>query len=113
MVEQEVMASDQYDFNTPQRVAVSWLRPFQERAHMPRHALSDAKNILALQHRLDVSIAPGKHGISPKAVAQLRRQLFLKDALRYLEIRLVAAERDTQLCQDWRNKLLPKAAPRR
>ncbi|MBC8370581.1 MAG: polynucleotide adenylyltransferase PcnB [Planctomycetes bacterium] len=113
MVEQEVIATNDYDFHTPQRVAVSWLRPFQERAHMPRHTLADAKHILALQHRLDVKIAPQKHGISHKAAAVLRRQLYLKDALRYCEIRLVAAGRDTQLCQDWRNKLLPKAPPQR
>ena len=113
MVEQEVMATSNYEFHTPQRVAVSWLRGFQERAHMPRHVLSDAKHILALQHRLDTDIAPKKHGISSKAVGPLRRQPYLKDALRYCEIRLLAAGRDTQLCQDWRNKLLPKAPSRR
>ena len=113
MVEQEVMATSDYDFHTPQRVAVSWLRGFQERGHMPRNVLSDAKHILALQHRLDVEISPKKHGISAKAVGPLRRQFYLKDALRYCEIRLLAAGRDTQLCQDWRNKLLPKAPPRR
>ena len=113
MVEQEVMATSNYEFHTPQRVAVSWLRGFQERAHMPRHVLSDAKHILALQHRLDTDIAPKKHGISSKAVGPLRRQPYLKDALRYCEIRLLAAGRDTQLCQDWRNKLLPKSPSRR
>ncbi|MDE0586588.1 MAG: polynucleotide adenylyltransferase PcnB [Planctomycetota bacterium] len=113
MVEQEVMATSNYEFHTPQRVAVSWLRGFQERAHMPRHVLSDAKHILALQHRLDTDIAPKKHGISSKAIGPLRRQPYLKDALRYCEIRLLAAGRDTQLCQDWRNKLLPKAPSRR
>ncbi len=113
MVEQEVMATSKYDFHTPQRAALSWLRGFQERAHMPRYTLADAKHILALQHRLDVEISPKKHGISPKAAGQLRRQLYLKDALRYCEIRVLASDRDTQLCQDWRNKLLPKAPPQR
>jgi len=80
---------------------------------MPRHVLSDAKHILALQHRLDTEIAPKKHGINSKAVGPLRRQPYLKDALRYCEIRLLAAGRDTQLCQDWRNKLLPKEPSQR
>jgi tRNA nucleotidyltransferase/poly(A) polymerase len=113
MVEQEVLATSHYEFHTPQRVAISWLRGFQERAHMPRHVVSDAKHILALQHRLDTEIAPKKHGINSKAVGPLRRQPYLKDALRYCEIRLLAAGRDTQLCQDWRNKLLPKAPSQR
>ena len=113
MVEQEVMATSHYEFHTPQRVAISWLRGFQERAHMPRHVVSDAKHILALQHRLDTEIAPKKHGISAKSVGPLRRQPYLKDALRYCEIRLLAAGRDTQLCQDWRNKLLPKEPSQR
>ena len=112
-VEEDILNSEFYEFHTPQKIANRWVQLFSQRGHIPRDISQSAKSILAIQHQLEPGISPKDFGISKRGIAYLRNQPYLRDALRYLEIRLRANNSDLKLSEDWRNKLLPKRTPRR
>lgn len=87
------------------QVASALLGEFQQRARLPRHAVSHASRILTAQLRLDppAFLARKKRKWNFQAMAE---QDWFPLALEYLKLRLVAEDRDLGLYEDWRKKAL-------
>ncbi len=77
----------------------------QERARLPRHALSRASRILLAQLRLDPPESLGKRGRRFNPARLIEQEYFL-DSLEYLRCRLESDGRDPGLYDEWHERAL-------
>lgn len=88
------------------QVAAALTGEFQQRARLPRFAVTHANRILAAQLRLDPPEfleARGKRRWNFKGMVG---QEWFPMAMAYLKLRLIAADRDLGIYEDWHQKAL-------
>ena len=88
------------------QVAAALTGEFQQRARLPRFAVSHANRILAAQLRLDPPEFLGDKGKRRWNFKGMVGQEWFPMALEYLKLRLIAADRDLEIYEDWRKKAL-------
>jgi len=88
------------------QVAAALTGEFQQRARLPRFAVTYANRILAAQLRLDPPEFLGAQGRRRWNFKGMAGQEWFPQALEYLKLRLIASGRDLDLYEDWREKAL-------
>ena len=89
----------------PPQIVSEILRQLQQRARLPRYALTRASRILLAQTRMDPLPSPKKRGRRFNA-ARLVENDWFDDALEYLRGRLIADGRELALYDEWHERAL-------
>lgn len=88
------------------QVASVLLGEFQQRARLPRYAVSHASRILAAQLRLDPPAFLARKKKRKWSFEAMAEQDWFPLALEYLKLRLLAEDRDLEVYENWRQKAL-------